>query len=91
MGASRYNYAHVTMQSTTLPERRTPRPLLRHAACLWSIMLGLPPDIHIYTSSKQAWIQLSADAPIVDEYYDRKEYWPAASLDRRRVLLSSSS
>jgi hypothetical protein len=51
----------------------------------------LPPDIHIYTSSKQAWIQLSADAPIVDEYYDRKEYWPAASLDRRRVLLSSSS
>jgi hypothetical protein len=46
----------------------------------------LPPDIHIYTSSKQPWIQLSEDVPVVDEYYSRNEHWPQESLDRRRVL-----
>lgn len=41
----------------------------------------LPPDIHIFTESKQPWVILS-DAPAVPEYYDRKQYWPAESLVR---------
>jgi hypothetical protein len=49
----------------------------------------LPPDIHIYTSSKQPWVLLPAGVPAVPEYYDREDYWPAASLDRRRVLMAS--
>ncbi len=48
----------------------------------------LPPDIHIFTASKQPWVVLPADTPAVAEYYDRKQYWPAASLERRRVLLA---
>ncbi len=48
----------------------------------------LPPDIHIFTSSKQPWVLLPADTPAVAEYYDRKQYWPPASLERRRVLLA---
>ena len=48
----------------------------------------LPPDIHIYTSSKQPWIILPPDVPAVAEYYDRKQYWPAESLARREALLA---
>jgi hypothetical protein len=47
----------------------------------------LPPDIHIYTSSKQPWIVLPPGIPAVEEYYDREKYWPADSLARRRAVL----
>jgi hypothetical protein len=47
----------------------------------------LPPDIHIYTMSKQPWVTLSADIPAVEAYYRREDYWPAESLARRRALL----
>ena len=47
----------------------------------------LPPDIHIFTASKQPWIVLPPGTPSVEEYYDRNKYWPAASLERRRILL----
>ena len=46
-----------------------------------------PPDIHIYTSSKQPWVVLAPDTPAVTEYYDREKYWPPASLARRKALL----
>ena len=48
---------------------------------------ALPPDIHIFTASKQPWVQLPADVPAVPEYYDRRQYWPAESLQRREDLL----
>jgi hypothetical protein len=47
----------------------------------------LPPDIHIFTSSKQPWVVLPEGTPAVPEYYDRKQYWPPESLERRRALL----
>jgi hypothetical protein len=47
----------------------------------------LPPDIHIFTASKQPWVVLPPGAPAVAEYYDREEHWPAASLERRRRLV----
>ncbi len=46
----------------------------------------LPPDIHIFTMSKQPWVVLSSDKPVCQEYYDSKKYWPPESLERRRVL-----
>ncbi len=49
----------------------------------------LPPDIHIFTASKQPWVVLPPGTPAVEEYYDRDVYWPGESLDRRRVLLAS--
>ena len=45
-----------------------------------------PPDIHIYTMSKQPWVVLPPGAVAVDEYYDSKQRWPAESLARRRAL-----
>jgi hypothetical protein len=48
----------------------------------------LPPDIHIFTASRQPWVVLPAGAPAVPEYYDREQYWPPASLERRRALLA---
>ena len=47
----------------------------------------LPPDIHIFTASKQPWVRLNPDTPAVPEYYDRRQYWPETSQARRRALL----
>jgi hypothetical protein len=47
----------------------------------------LPPDIHIFTSSKQPWVQLPEGTPSVPEYYDREAYWPPENLARRRLIL----
>jgi hypothetical protein len=51
----------------------------------------LPPDIHIFTESRQPWVVLGPDTPAVPEYYDRNEHWPKDSLDRRAALLASKS
>jgi hypothetical protein len=48
----------------------------------------LPPDIHIFTESKQPWVVLPTDAAVVPQYYDRKKHWPAASLERFEVVLA---
>jgi hypothetical protein len=47
----------------------------------------LPPDIHIYTGSKQPWVVLPEGTPAVSEFYDRKLHWPAASLKRFKALI----
>lgn len=50
----------------------------------------LPPDIHIFTSTKQPWVVLPTETPAVPEYYDREVYWPRESLARRVALLAAS-
>jgi hypothetical protein len=47
----------------------------------------LPPDIHIFTASKQRWVVLPPGMPAVPEYYESEQYWPQESLARREVLL----
>jgi hypothetical protein len=47
----------------------------------------LPPDIHIFTASKQPWVVLPPGAPAAPEFYDREQHWPPESLARRQVLL----
>jgi hypothetical protein len=42
----------------------------------------LPPDIHIFTASKQPWVVLPEGTPIVPKYYDRQQHWPPGSLAR---------
>ncbi|MGH8427486.1 MAG: GFA family protein [Gammaproteobacteria bacterium] len=49
----------------------------------------LPPDIHIFTTSKQPWVIIPPNMPVVEEYYDREQYWPQESLARRRALYKS--
>lgn len=46
----------------------------------------LPPDIHIFTSTKQPWLALPDGTRAVAEYYDAAEVWRPDSLERRRAL-----
>jgi hypothetical protein len=44
-----------------------------------------PPDIHIFTASKQPWVVLPQGANAADEYYDMKATWPAESWARLKA------
>jgi hypothetical protein len=44
------------------------------------------PDIHIFTSSKQPWVQLPAGVPAFVEFYKPAEQWAKDSLDRFAAL-----
>jgi hypothetical protein len=46
----------------------------------------LPPDIHLFTSTKQPWVQLPDDVPAFEEYYSARKQWPAESLERLAAL-----
>ena len=48
---------------------------------------AVPPDVHIFTSSKMPWVTLPPDALAVDEYYVAEEVWRDESLERRAALL----
>ena len=48
---------------------------------------ALPPDIHIFTASKQPWVVLPEGALVFPGYYERDRCWPAESLARWQVLL----
>lgn len=47
-----------------------------------------PPDIHIFTSSKQRWVILPEGVPAVPEFYKASERWPQESLARRAALMA---
>jgi hypothetical protein len=48
----------------------------------------LPPDIHIFTSSKQPWVELPAGARAVPEFYKLSDCWPKESLERRAAMIA---
>jgi hypothetical protein len=50
-----------------------------------------PPDIHIFTMSKQPWVALPPGARAVPEYYKSAEVWPAGSLERRAAALAKAA
>ena len=45
-----------------------------------------PPDIHIFTMSKQPWVKLDDGKPVMKEYYKSADYWPKGSLERRAKI-----
>ena len=45
-----------------------------------------PPDVHIFTASKQPWVVLPPGVRAFEEYYESAEVWRAESLERRAVL-----
>jgi hypothetical protein len=49
----------------------------------------LPPEVHIFTASKQPWVILPSNTPAVEEYYKASELWPPDSLARRAALLAA--
>jgi hypothetical protein len=50
---------------------------------------SMPPEAHIFTSSKQPWVILPKDVPVVPEFYDMATTWPKESLERRAALLAN--
>ena len=48
-----------------------------------------PPDIHIFTSSKQPWVVLPEGTPAVPAYYSSSKMWPPEALERRKALFPS--
>lgn len=50
---------------------------------------AMPPDVHIHTSSKLAWVTLPPGARVFEKYYDIKEVWSQESFARRKALSKS--
>lgn len=46
----------------------------------------LPPDVHIYTSTRLPWVMLPSGVPAVAEFYDIEQVWSQASLEWRAAL-----
>jgi hypothetical protein len=49
----------------------------------------LPPDIHIFTASKQPWVAIPSSTPAVAAYYKASDFWPKESLERRAILFGT--
>lgn len=49
-----------------------------------------PPDIHIFTSTKQPWFILPPKSRSVFEYYDTEKEWAPESLKRRMALIRTA-
>jgi hypothetical protein len=47
---------------------------------------SLPPDVHIFTSSKQPWVVLPEGARVFPDYYRREEVWSEAAQARFAAL-----
>jgi hypothetical protein len=52
---------------------------------------ALPPDIHIFTASKQPWLVLPPGTPAAAEFYKSAEVWSKESLERGRALQAKKS
>lgn len=49
----------------------------------------MPPDVHIYTTSKQAHVLLSDQLPQFDRFYDRAKTWSPESTARYAEIIAS--
>lgn len=52
---------------------------------------AVPPDIHIFTTTRRPWVILPEGVPAMPEYYRASDHWPAASLERRETLRRGAS
>ncbi len=50
-----------------------------------------PPDVHIFTESRQPWVVLAPEVPAFAQYYKSAEVWPAASLARRAAAMARTA
>ena len=50
----------------------------------------LPPDVHIFTASKQPWVILPSEDRKVEVFYDFKETWSPESMDRLAKIEESA-
>jgi hypothetical protein len=52
---------------------------------------ALPPDIHIFTSTKHPWVALPPGMRTAAEFYKSAEVWSKESLERRAALQTKNS
>ena len=50
----------------------------------------LPPDIHIFTSTKQPWVTLPPGAKAVPEFYNPAEVWTPEARARWKAMLAKA-
>ena len=50
----------------------------------------LPPDVHIYTESKQPWVNLAPDVLAVEKFYDYEKVWTSENQGKRKSLLTKA-
>jgi len=50
----------------------------------------LPPDVHIFTASKQKWVNLSQEKLVFDHFYHFNEVWSEENNAIRQQLLANS-
>lgn len=50
----------------------------------------MPPDVHIYTSTRLPWYVLPEGALAVEEFYDTETTWSAASIERLQALKAAA-
>jgi len=51
----------------------------------------IPPDIHIFTTTKQEWVILPPEDQVVDAFYDTETTWSAKSLKRLEVVKQAAA
>ena len=51
---------------------------------------ALAPDAHIFTRSKLPWVQIPADQPAFEIFYDLQSQWSAEALARRKAALEAA-
>ena len=47
---------------------------------------AFPPDVHIFTESKQPWVVLPPEVKAYEVYYEREAVWRPEALERLRAL-----
>ncbi len=52
---------------------------------------SMPPDIHIYTASKQPWVSLPVDAKRSEDMYNPKEVWSPEVLQRFKAASAAQA
>ncbi|MDJ1006879.1 MAG: GFA family protein [Paracoccaceae bacterium] len=50
---------------------------------------ALPPDVHIYTSTKVPWLSLGDAIPVFEDYYRRSKIWRPDAVERFRLAKES--
>jgi hypothetical protein len=45
-----------------------------------------PPDIHIFTSTRQPWVTFGPKERVVAEFYDLADVWSDEAKERRRIM-----
>ena len=46
---------------------------------------SMSPDMHIFTRSRQPWVNLDDGAPAFEVFYEMNKMWPPESLARRKT------